>query len=221
MEPLRTCFPRLKESQVDLLVESILSGGDPESCAICNKLLFNSQDCSECPFKGKCIKDILIESFIPLAMSIAKRLGGYGYKEVIDEALLALTEAINCIPSDIRSVEAYVRVRVTQRLKKFLILDTTIRVPEYGLATHQHLRTTYQIDGNVSSPGEQEVVEINELLARVPKNKNEEIILKCITEGGYSLRDMSDKCRVHESRVSQIKQLLLERIMLTLRKEGV
>lgn len=219
MEPLRTVFPRLKEKEVNGLIKIIQSTNESITCDVCKELLFEERECSTCPFKERKVQDVLIESFIPLALSIAKRLGGSNRKEVVSVSLLALTEAIAKMPNDIRSLEAYVRVFVAGKIKNFLLADSVIQVPRYGLATHSHLKATYAISGDIPVSGEQTAVDLNEIIATVPRNKNEEVILNCLLEGGYSLQDMSNLCGVGEARVSQVKQLVLDRLQTVLRKE--
>lgn len=219
MEPLRTVFPRLKEKEVVELVKIIQFDEQCVTCDICNKTIFEERECSTCPFKNRKARDVLIESFIPLALSIAKRLGGNNRKEVVSVSLLALTEAVADMPDDIRSLEAYVRVFVAGRIKNFLLADSVIQVPRYGLATHGHLKSIYALPSSISVSGEQTAVDLNEIISRIPQTKNEEVILNCILEGGYNLQDMSAMCGVGEARVSQVKQLLLERLQTVLRKE--
>jgi RNA polymerase sigma factor (sigma-70 family) len=218
MEPLRTFFPRLKEEEVELFVRALWENGSVKTCVICNKTKL-SGSCSDCLFVDRNAKDVLIESFIPLVMSISKRIGGTKRNDIVSVGLLALTEAINNIPPDIRSLEAYVRSTVAGKIKTFLINDTVIQVPSYGVATHKHLKSTMTIANDIPVSGEQTSVDLSEIINSIPRNKKESIILSCLLEGGYSLRDMADMCGVERARVSQIKHDLLDRLHTVLRKE--
>lgn len=225
MEPLRTFFPRLKETELNALIDLVKLGENPVSCTVCNGDIFTGRDCSQCPFKGRVVRDLLIESHIPLVMDIARKIGGRQRKECTSVGLLALTEAVNRIPRDIRCLEAYIRKCVTDQVKLFLIKDTVIQVPPYGSLTHGFLRHVRSLSGSNAGQlavlGEQTTVDLNELLSRIPQNRTEETIMRCITEGGYSLRDMAEMCNLGEPRVSQIRQDLLGRIDTSIRKEPV
>ena len=104
-------------------------------------------------------------------------------------------------------------------MKTFLILDTVIKVPVYGMQTHAHLRYVRRIHGDIAVSGSQTTVDLDELLNRIPRNKNEETVMRCILEGGYSLRDMAEMCSLERARISQIKQSLLDRIHTVFRNE--
>jgi DNA-directed RNA polymerase specialized sigma subunit len=163
------------------------------------------------------LRNILIESYVPLCQYIAKKLAGRKWMEARNVGLLALTKAINNLPENLRNPNAYLGTYITREIKRFLILDTTIKVPVYGSATHRHLRSTFSITDHVAVKGEQDAVDLKEFLEQIPRNKNEEAILKCITEGGYSLQEMTSFCNVKEARVCQIKQDLQYRILARLR----
>jgi hypothetical protein len=211
MEPLRTHFPRLEEKELNRFVNLLKQGNNPISCNICK----TSEKCPECPHKQKPIRDIVIESHIPLVMYVAKILGGNKRVEAAGVGLLALTQAIDDMPHDIVNIGGWVRKWVTEKIKTFLISDTTIRVPHYGLPTYSHLRVTFALDGNTSVMGEQGLVDLREILVRIPQTEN------CIEEGGYSVQDMAEMCSLGRSSVSQIKHRLLDRIQTALRKELV
>lgn len=210
MIPLHNHFPRLKPEEIAALLAGV--DRDAISCVNCNREAIRGYDCDVCPFKGRKTKDILIESFIPLVMSIARRFGGENRQEIIGVGLLALTETVVHVPGDIRSLEAYIRSSVTGKIKNFLVTNTTIRVPPYGSVTHGRLRRTPQLTGEAATHGEQGLVDLYEILDKIPRNKNEEVILRCMAEGGYSLADMAERCNLSTPRVSQIKQSLLERV---------
>lgn len=217
MEPLRAYFPRLGEEELSKFVNFLKQGNNPISCDICE---FNKK-CSGCSYKQKPIRDVVIESHIPLVISIARILGGHKRVEATSVGLLALTKAVDGMPHDIINIGGWVRKLVTEEIKTFLISDTTIRVPNYGLITHRHLRVTFALDGNTSVMGEQSLVDLREILTRIPRNKNERTVMRCIEEGGYSVRDMAQMCNLGRSSVSQIKHKLLTRIQTALKKEFV
>jgi DNA-directed RNA polymerase specialized sigma subunit len=164
------------------------------------------------------ISDILIESHIPMVMDIAKKIGGSKRLEATSVGLLTLVDKVNSLPSDIKNVGAYLRVWVTREIKTFLLADTTIHVPFYGSGSHSHLRHTYNVVGNVAVDGGQTLIDLYEIIYRIPKNRAEETIMQCLMEGGYSLRDMAFLCCLGQARISQIKNDLLDRLQAELRR---
>ncbi len=217
MEPLRKFFPRLKDSEIIALSDFVKFGKNPISCTVCEGIIFVGQTCSTCPFKGRNVRDVLIESYIPMVIDIAGKIARYNRKECISVGLLALTEAINRIPKDIRVLNSYIRTCVTGQIKMFLVEDATIKIPRNNPNPYKFLRRMYDL-GDAAVSGGQAVIDLNEILNKIPQTQTEEIIMRCITEGGYSLQDITEMCDLEQSRISQIRQSLFGRIDTALRK---
>lgn len=207
----------LDSETVKIIVDHLEHNKDLLSCDICREHLWGP--CETCSFPHYLLRNVLIESYIPLVQHIARKLGGKKFAEARSVGLLALTKVVNKLPANLQYPDTFIGVTVTREIKRFLILDTTIKVPAYGSATHRHLRSTFSITDHIASQGEQDAVDLIELLNKIPQTKNEETILKCIVEGGYSLKEMASLCTVGEARVSQIKQDLLERVLVKIRAE--
>ena len=209
MEPLRANFPRLEEDELYKFVNILTKGDNPDACAICNK---PESNCSKCYRQSKSIRDVVIESHIPLVLGIAGRLGGGKKPEAISIGLLALTKAVDGMPKDIVNLGGFVRTWVAGDIKKFLLADAVVPVPFFGMQDHGHLRLTAPLADYTGVEGDQCLVDLYEVLEAIPQNENEETIMRCLEEGGYSLQDMSDMCDLGRPRVSQIKHSLLDRI---------
>lgn len=212
---LRKRFRRLTKEQIKFITEILAYDKNIKTCDACREHLFGP--CEQCNFSDGLLKNMLIESYIPVVLHIAKKLGGRKYFEVQSVGLYSLTKAVNNLPTDLKSLDAYLWVYITREIKRFLILDTTIKVPCHGSATHRHLRSTFSITDYICTQGGQDAVDLNELLSGLPKTQNEEIVLKCLVEGGYSIGDMAAKCKLGKPRISQIKGEVVDRLLKKLR----
>ncbi len=222
MDPLRRVFPRLPQEAVNFISETLRNKENPISCDCCKNYIFSNElDCWEgrCPFIKRRVRDLLIESHIPLVKRIVNTVTApKDYYECISVGLLALTEAINKIP-DLRpnsNIGAYVRIFVTKELKQFILTNTVIKVPAYAHPSYNFLRKTHLVRSNsdfAQVPGQQTQVDLDESLSKIVGTMYEQIILKCIIGKGYSGKDMAEMCKITTQRVSQIKNKLEDKIL--------
>lgn len=170
----------------------------------------------DCPRLSKqelklAIKDKNIEKvvrhYIPLTLAICKR---FGYDNNVEDircvGLLALVEVVNRLdPENINDYDAFIGSWVKGKIRTFVYRKKPmVYFPNQFLEEQK----------SAMVPGRQTEVDIEELFEKIPENINEEIILKCIRERGYTLKDMVEACqeRIKRPRVSQIKHKLLDRI---------
>lgn len=221
MDPLHRVFPRLTEETVNLVVEILRNKENPISCDCCENYIFSNIDICKagtCPFIKRRVKDLLIESHIPLVKRIVNTItASKDYYEYISVALLALTEAVNKIPElyPNSNIGGYIRTFITKELKQFILTSTVIRVPHYADSSYNFLRNTINMGSRdlAQTFGKQGQVDLDESLSKIVETMYEQIILKCLIDRGYSGEDMAKMCNLTESRVSQIKGELEQKIL--------
>jgi RNA polymerase sigma factor (sigma-70 family) len=169
--------------------------------------------CEVCPHAGKTIRDLLTESYITLVLDVANKISLVETRDdAISEGLLALIKAVDLITDDTINVGAWIRTWVTQNMRRYLITDSTVYVPQGDVEAYKHLRNSPSIQGEHPTRDESMPVDLLDLLDTIPKSEGEEIVLKCMIEGGYSVEDMSLMCNFSRPRVSQVRHGLIERI---------
>lgn len=204
------------------LTNLLIENGNIKCCSICSKIsLF--VDCENCPYKGKKIKTVLIESYIPLAKHIASRIVGGKCDDEVCVGMLALTQSVNNLPKltirNIKDVKNYIGAYITCEVKHYVLTNGIIKVPYYGRKTHSFLKHLSRLANKTPIKGEQEKIDIYEALESIPKDEKERTILRCMVEGGYSLKDMEEITGLKQSYISRIKGRLLEKVLIMFKKD--
>lgn len=210
MYPLKRQFITLSNEEKEELTNYIL---EENYCKICKK-----KKCEGCLDKNKSVKQILIESYIPLAIKIATDISSNKREDLISVALLALTKAISNLKEHKPFLHPYIIKTIVKSVKSFAILDTVIKVPWNGEKDYKFLRSTLMFSSGIKSKcscthGREKYIELIEIVKKVPRDEVEKIILQCIIGGGYSVSDMAELCNLNYSNTSRIKNLLLDRLM--------
>ena len=205
----------LQLSQVEMvsLASYVKEHGDSEICQVCQIL---NLTCSTCTLKRKLITHVLIENYIPLTLTLAKKFSNRRNRdELVGVSLLALVEAVSRIPKldTIENFKAYICSRIMFAVKKFILTDGIIKLKVNSAKENLGLRIVFPIKDCECHHGARLSLEVREQIEKVIKDNNERVILDCIVKGGYKTADMADMCGKSKGRISQIKGDLIERLM--------
>lgn len=215
MQPLQKVFPRLDGWAFDYVCEILNNNENPLSCEVCDEDIF-SDNCNKCSFKNRRVKDLLIESHIPLVKHIVKTIcDPRDYDEIISVGLLALTRAVDKLPTLYvdSNISAYFRVFVTREIKQFILTNTVIKVPAYAHKKYNFLRRTREGGDHPTQVFSSELqVDLDDVLEKIPDTVNDSIVMGCLIKGGYSGKEMAELCHVTTARISQLKQQLVKKI---------
>ena len=209
---LRTSYLRLTDEEILKIVKYIKENGDGDICDRCDLL---NLSCESCPVKRKQITHVLIENFIPLALSLASKFTRLNNRdELISVSLYALVETVARIPKvdDISKFSAYVNSRIMFKLKQFILTDGVIQLKVNRVAGNENLRKTYPIKDYVTKYSSHLSLELRETIEAVIANETEETIISCIIMGGYTNNDIAEKCGKSASLISRIKYDLFQRL---------
>jgi DNA-directed RNA polymerase specialized sigma24 family protein len=213
MGPLNKKFPKLTKEELLEAAQCLDRGSNPQYCENC--IIF---PCNDCPCMGLSVSDVVTEAHIPMVFTTVDAFVNANTAELLAVGLLALTRGVNVLPSDVRDVSNYLASWVRNEIRKHLLLDNIIRRPLH--LVKQRYNATYSSLGleSISVHSEEGLVDLREILDDLPVNRNQRIVLTCLEEGGFSLRDMSEMCGVSFQRIGQIKTILLNRLSLRLRE---
>jgi len=220
MEPLQRKFRRLP-NEILLQIKKYADSEGLTICDICVSSGFGDRkNCKECNNKDKTPKQIIIESHIPMVIMIVNRISPTSkMKEVLSAGLLALTEAVEKMPHDVKSISGYLHVYVVRELKQFILKDGVIIVPHYAPPKYNWLRHIEYFNGEIPVPGNQGEVEVNDLIESVCDTSMHKTILQCLMEGGYTGKDLANRCNVSMGRISQVKSKLLLKLWEVFRND--
>ena len=226
MEPLQKRYVRLTEENVNTIFTVLNNKENPLTCECCEEYGFSpTRSCEGCSIANRHVKEILIESHIPLVRSIVSKLSWkHGtYRENLSAGLLALTEAVSkahFLTSD-SNISAYIRNYVTRAIKNFIIHDSIIKVPRYADAKYNFLRNVWldQEYEKAAIPNNTELqVDLDDFLKTIPKSWIDNKVLSYLIEGGYTGKEIAQLCSMTPSMISRVKLQLEDKIRKELMK---
>jgi len=191
-------YPRLDEEFVKVIIKHLDEG---RYCRdICNKCIGH---CS-CKHKDRLARDVLIESFIPLAKSVAKRFRTDD--DALSFALLALTQAVDSLHGGIKDVPNYLYTKVNFRVQNDVYLNRIIKIPKKSIrvdsVTALRFGAAALFEG-ATDP--QAAVDLRDTIDSIIKNPSEKIVIQYLVQGGYTNKDIGEALHIHPTMVCKIK----------------
>lgn len=154
-------------------------------------------------------RDYLINTHIRLVVTLAKRFPRYKQHELVEEALLSITEALTEKPDyNPSSITAYIYSIAWKRMVTFFKRDKIIGSKSDKLEStvlHQY------IDG-LEDPNSGSTVDIDDTICKCCNDRKQEFIVKCLKEGGWTTQDISKELGVSPTRVSLLKEEFAEKL---------
>ena len=208
---MQRTYLQLNHEEVFALVNVIKNEGNMGLCGVCHLL---SVTCDQCTEKNRPVVHVLIENYIPLVLSSARKFSTFKSRDdLVGVGLLAVVEAVSRIPKlkDLTKFDAYVHSCIVFKMKEFVLTDGTIRLKVNRVKGNLHLRHTSPIT-DYARREHTSTLELREILAKVIKTDVEQVIIDCLMQGGFSNNDIAEMCDKSAGRISQIKNDLMARL---------
>jgi len=166
----------------------------------------------------KAARHVVIEHYIPLVLSISRKLSQQYKKyqrhdDLISTGLLTLVKCVKRIPLlpeiSAENFPKYVNKSVSLNIRKFIVKELIYRAKFESLQCKQNIRAAFR---KTQESDPLQVLIIKEVIKNEIQTTVEQTIIDSLMEGVNDLKSLSKRCSLSVSRVSTIKSELLERL---------
>ena len=201
----------LSKDDITKIIEALKKGNNYRYCDICGE----QEECYSCPNYKKTLQEALISFYVPIVKSVVRKICfGVSYKEdFISAGILGVVKAVIKINESINDVHSYIYKSIIENIKREMVRSTLVPIPHSAFKKGFSAKVVLLADMETETKGQQDIVDLNEIIELIPQNDSEQIILKCTLERGYKDYEIAELVHLSTRRTNQIKHRLLEKLL--------